>query len=259
MRKAKRVLVVEEMEPYVETRLSEIANKDGIQVQVRGKVFIARGGELTPWDVADGLGRFAGVSPPVDEKRIDMLDKLVAQVLPPRAPALPAEHGMRIGIEGAQTFVEGRKGASLVVESPPEWRIALSGLNPLYYGDWGEGIGVACALARHSKEFVVVVTEGRGIVGGLSALREAQAEGLPLMAVVSPEGLSADVGRARPGSQHRPLEMHALSAALGLDPSAIVDAGPCDAAKLSAAMGAACAGPPGPRILTYEVGQRGAP
>ncbi len=258
MRKAKRVLVVEEMEPYVETRLSEIANKDGIQIQVRGKVFIARGGELTPWDVADGLGRFAGVTPPVDEKRIDMLDKVVAQVLPSRAPALPAQHGMRIGIEGAQAFVDGRKGSSLVVEAPPEWRIALSGLNPLYYGDWGEGIGVACALARHSKDFVVVVTEGRGIVGGLSALREAQAEGLPLMAVVSPEGLSADVGRALPGSHHRPLELHALSAALGLESSAIAEAGPCDAAKLSAAIASVCGGARSPRILSYTVAPKGA-
>ena len=257
MRNAKRVLVIEEMEPYVETRLSEIANKDGIQTQIRGKVFIARGGELTPWDVADGLGRFAGISPPVDEKRVAMLEKVAHQVLPERAPALPAEHGMRVAIEGTQAYAGGSKGVSLVVEAPPEWRIALSGANPLYFGDWGEGIGVACALARHSKQQVIVVTEGRGVVGGLSALREAQAEGLPLMAVVSPEGLSADVGRALPGARHRPLELHALSAALGLGETAIVEAGACDAERLKAQIASALAGSKGPRILAFSKPVRG--
>jgi indolepyruvate ferredoxin oxidoreductase alpha subunit len=260
MRKAKRVLVVEEMEPYVETRLSEIANKDGIQVQVRGKIFIARGGELTPWDVADGLGRFAGISPPVDEKRVEMLERLAGQVLPPRAPALPAEHGMRIAIDGAQAFAAGRAGARLVVEAPPEWRIALSEVSPLYFGDWGEGIGVACALARHGREPVVVVTEGRGLVGGLSGLREAQAEGLPLLVVVSPEGLSADVGRALPGGRHHPLDLRALSSALGLGDAALVEAGPCDRGNLATALGRTAAPDlKGPRILTFTKAPGGAP
>lgn len=256
MRKAKRVLVVEEMEPYVETRLSEIANKDGIQTQIRGKVFVPRGGELTPWDVADGLGRFAGISPPVDEKRVELLEKVVAQALPPRAPALPAHHGMRVAIEGAQGHLKERQGTSLVVEAPPEWRIALSGARPLYFGDWGEGIGVGCALARHSTDYVLVVTEGRGLVGGLSALREAQAEGLSLMVIVSPQGLSAEVARALPGAHHKQLELHALSAAIGLEDAAIVEAGACDAQGLAGAIAAACRGSRGPRLLTFAVVQK---
>ncbi len=256
MRKAKRVLVVEELEPYVETRLSEIANKEGIQTQVRGKVFIARGGELTPWDVADGLGRFAGISPPVDEKRIEMLDKVVATALPRRAPSLPADHGMRVAIEAAESFARSQSGASLVVEAPPEWRVALSGVEALYFGDWGEGLGVGAALARRSKEYVIVVTEGRGVVGGLSALREAHAEGLPLMALVSPQGLSAAVERALPGAHHRPLDLRALAAALGLGDSAITEVGPADAARLAEALAAAAKGAHGPRLLTFSSRQQ---
>ncbi len=251
MRKAKRVLVVEELEPYVETRLSEIANKEGLPTQVRGKVFIPRGGELTPWDVADGLGRFAGISPPVDEKRVETIERVVREVLPRRAPSLPASHAMRTAIEAAESFARSRKGAAVVVEAPPEWRVALEGVAALYFGDWGEGLGVGCALARRAKGFVVVVTEGRGVVSGLSALREAQAERLPLMAVVSPQGLSADVERALPGAHHHGLDLRALAAALGLGTDAIVHAGETDRAGLEAAMASASSGAKGPRILTF--------
>lgn len=252
MRKAKRVLVVEELEPYVETRLSEIANKEGIQTQVRGKVFISRSGELTPWDIADGIGKFAGISPPVDEKRIETLDRVVDQVLPRRAPALPKDHGMRVAIEAAEAFARSTPGVAVVVEAPPEWRVALSDLEALYFGDWGEGLGVGCALARRSKEIVVVVTEGRGVVGGLSALREAQAEGLPLMALVSPQGLAAAVERALPGARHRALDLRALAAALGLDAAAIAELPEVSSKELADAIEQAAKKAKGPRIVSFR-------
>jgi len=252
MRKAKRCLVIEELEPYVETRLSEIANKEGIPIQVRGKVFISRGGELTPWDVSDGLGRFAGLTPPVDEKRIETLDRIVAAALPIRAPFLPPAHSFRLAVEAAEAFCLGSKDWELVIEAPPEWRAALTGSKALYLGDWGEGLGVACAVARRSERRVIVVTEGRGIVGGLSALREAQTEELPLIALVSPQGLSAAVERALPGAAHHALDLRALAQALGIEASAILELGPAGPADLSAALSAAAAPGKGPRILSFE-------
>jgi indolepyruvate ferredoxin oxidoreductase alpha subunit len=252
MRRARRVLVVEELEPFVESRLSDILNKEGIAASVRGKVFISRGGELTTWDVADGLGRFAGLTPPVDDKRIELLDKVVAQVLPARAPALAHGHGMRTAVEAVEKFIVARPGATLIVEAPPEWRVAFAGAKALYFGDWGEGLGVGAAVARRSSEPVAVATEGRGIVAGLSALREAQAEGLPLLSLVSPQGLSASVERALPGAPHHQLDLRALAAGLGLHPSAIVEVGPCDASELARALGEAADLKGGPKILTFE-------
>ncbi len=252
MRKAKRCLVVEELEPYVETRLSEIANKEGIAIHVRGKVFIARGGELTPWEVADGLGRFAGLTPPVDEKRIETLDRVVAQALPPRAPFLPAAHAFRQAVEAAEAFAAASEGWELVIEAPPEWRAALGGAKALYLGDWGEGLGVGCAVARRSGRRVVVVTEGRGIVAGLSALREAQAESLPILTLVSPQGLSAAVERALPGAHHHVLNLRALAQALGLEASAIVEIGAAGPGELSSALSKAAKSGKGPVILAFD-------
>jgi len=253
MRKAKRCLVVEELEPYVETRLSEIANKEGISVQVRGKVFIARGGELTPWDVADGLGRFAGLTPPVDEKRVETLDRVVREALPPRAPSLPPAHAFRAALEAAGAFAAASGAWDLIVEAPPEWRAALAGSGALYLGDWGEGLGVACAVARRQGARALVVTEGRGIVAGLSALREAKAESLQVLALVSPQGLSAAVERALPGAHHHVLNLRALSQALGLEASAIVEIGPAGPLELGSALRqAAASSGKGPTILAFE-------
>jgi TPP-dependent indolepyruvate ferredoxin oxidoreductase alpha subunit len=250
LRRARRALVIEELEPFVESRLCEIVNKEGLPVSVRGEVFFARGGELTTWDVADGLGRFTGLTPPVDDKRIEMLDKLVAQALPPRAPFLPEGHGIRVAIEAAAAFAAS-SGAQYLVEAPPEWRAALFDALPLYFGDWGEGLGVGTALARRSNLPIVVVTEGRGVVAGLSAVREAQAEGLPLLAIVSPQGLAAAVDRALPGAAHHSLNLRALATALGLDPAAIIDLGGADRKALTAALSSAASGK-GPRVFTFS-------
>jgi hypothetical protein len=223
-----------------------------LQATVRGKVFISRGGELTTWDVADGLGRFAGLTPPVDDKRIEMLDKVAAQSLPVRLPQLARGHGMRTCVEAGEAFTARRPDARLVVEAPPEWRVAFAGAQALYFGDWGEGLGVGAAVARRSNAPVVVATEGRGIVAGLSALREAQAEHLPLLVVVSPQGLSASVERALPGAAHHQLDLGALAAGLGLSPAAILDLGPSGAAPLAEALGAAADLGGGPRIFTFS-------
>jgi len=253
MAKAKRAIVIEELEPFVESRVSDIANKEGLSVTVRGKLFFPRGGELTTRDIADGLGRFMGVSPPVDDKRLALIDKIVAQALPERRPSLPPSHGMRQACEAASAYTGDTSRERLIVEAPPEWRIAMGEVSPLYFGDWGEGLGVGAAIARKRGAPTVVVTEGRGVVAGLSALREAEAEKLKLLVVVSPQGLSPAVGRALPGAPHHALDLKALSAALGLEPTTLLDIGPADVPTLAGALAQAAGDKLWPRMVTFQV------
>lgn len=257
--KCKRALIIEELEPFVEARMADIANKEGLHVTVRGKLFFPRGGELTTRDIADGLGRFMGVTPPVDDKRLAAIQKLVQQALPERRPELPPSHGMRQACEAALAYTGDRSRERLIVEAPPEWRVAMGAVAPLYFGDWGEGLGIGAALARKRGAPTVVVTEARGVVAGLSALREAQAERLKLLVLVSPQGLSPTVGRALPGAAHSTLDLKALAAALGLEPTTLLDIGQSDVPALAGALAQAASDKVWPRIVSFQVESGGKP
>lgn len=81
---ADRVLVVEELEPVIETFLKSFAYENGFRLEVHGKDLVPQIGELTLNKVGYAISRFYGLQYPFEKLSID----INPLNLPPRPPIL---------------------------------------------------------------------------------------------------------------------------------------------------------------------------
>jgi indolepyruvate ferredoxin oxidoreductase alpha subunit len=84
------VLVVEELEPFVEDGVKVIAKDGDIQVKIHGKDVLSLVGELSTRQVTEALAGLTGVKPPVDFAEIDKIRDEASALLPLRPPAMCA-------------------------------------------------------------------------------------------------------------------------------------------------------------------------
>ncbi len=84
------VLVVEELDPYLEQRIKAIAKDYAPDVEILGKMtgHMPRVGEYTMRTILEGLSKAIGVAPPVDFAEIDRRSSKVLERVPPRPPIL---------------------------------------------------------------------------------------------------------------------------------------------------------------------------
>ncbi len=85
-----KVLVVEELEPFVEEATKVVAKDNDITTKVHGKDLLTLAGELSTRLVAEALNKLTGVKPPVDFQEIDALRKETESLLPLRPPTMCA-------------------------------------------------------------------------------------------------------------------------------------------------------------------------
>ncbi|HTY81268.1 MAG TPA: hypothetical protein VMB24_00635, partial [Dehalococcoidales bacterium] len=84
------ILVVEELEPFVEDEVKVVAEDMGIISKIHGKDFIPLVGELGVRQAAEALVKLTGVKPPVDFAALDKLRDETAALLPARPPTMCA-------------------------------------------------------------------------------------------------------------------------------------------------------------------------
>ncbi|MFC1871779.1 indolepyruvate ferredoxin oxidoreductase subunit alpha [Chloroflexota bacterium] len=81
-------LVVEELDPFVETHVKAIAGESNIPVRIHGKDMVPRSGELSTRKVTEALAGLTGDRLPVDFIARDKLNEEITSLLPWRPPAL---------------------------------------------------------------------------------------------------------------------------------------------------------------------------
>jgi indolepyruvate ferredoxin oxidoreductase, alpha subunit len=84
------VVVVEELEPFVEDAVKVVAKDYDIAVKIHGKDVLALAGELSTRQVAEALSRLTGVKSPIDFAQLDKIREETAALLPVRPPTMCA-------------------------------------------------------------------------------------------------------------------------------------------------------------------------
>jgi indolepyruvate ferredoxin oxidoreductase alpha subunit len=84
------VLVVEELDPFVELHVKAIANEHDIPVKIHGQDLLTNIGELSTRKVTEAVMKLTQAKPPIDFTNLDKLAKETAPLLPWRPPALCA-------------------------------------------------------------------------------------------------------------------------------------------------------------------------
>jgi len=82
------ILVVEELDPFVETHVKAIAQEANIPVKIHGKDLVPRIGELSTRKVVEAIATLTNSKPPIDFNKIDKLSQEAASLLPQRPPTL---------------------------------------------------------------------------------------------------------------------------------------------------------------------------
>ncbi|UCE36644.1 MAG: indolepyruvate ferredoxin oxidoreductase subunit alpha [Thermoplasmata archaeon] len=85
---SEKVLVVEELEPFVETEVRAQANKMGISIPIFGKELIPLAGELSVFKVVEAVSKFTETQLPIDITKILDVQEKAGQLAPPRPPVL---------------------------------------------------------------------------------------------------------------------------------------------------------------------------
>ena len=145
-----KVVVVEELEPYLELQVKAMAKDHAPNVEIYGKMgkhYFPRNGELSTRLVASGLAEVTGRKMPIDFARVDRVFSEVAKGLPSRPPILCAGCPHR-----ASFFVMKRVGGESAAYPTDIGCYALGTAPPLGIGDllicMGSSISTAQGISK---------------------------------------------------------------------------------------------------------------
>ena len=150
LKKHEKIIIVEELEPYLETQIKAIAKDYAPDVEIYGKMSrqcFPREGELSTRMVVAGLAKITSRKLPIDFGKIDERYAQVASGLPPRPPILCAGCPHR-----ASLYVMKKVAGEEAVYSTDIGCYALGCASPLRAGDimtcMGASIGTAEGISR---------------------------------------------------------------------------------------------------------------
>ena len=150
LRKYRMVVVVEELEPYLEMQIKALAKDHSPNVKMCGKMameFFPREGELSTRLVANGLAKITGRKVPIDFEKVMQKSVEVARGLPSRPPVLCAGCPHR-----ASYFVIKKVGGNKALYPDDIGCYALGVSPPLNVGDimvcMGASVGTAQGMSK---------------------------------------------------------------------------------------------------------------
>jgi len=145
-----KIIVVEELEPYLEMQIKAIAKDYAPNVEIYGKMikpYFPRDGELSTRIVVTGLAKITGKKLPIDFGKIDEKFGEAARNLPPRPPILCVGCPHR-----ASLYVMKKVAGEKAVYSTDIGCYALGAAPPLSAGDimtcMGASIGTAEGISK---------------------------------------------------------------------------------------------------------------
>ena len=219
LRGAKRVLVLEELEPYLEDQIRALANEFDIRVDVYGKAqgLVPRTGELDPDLVAEALVRLDMLDP----KTVQRLRDTKLPKVPVRPPVLCPGCGHR-GVAYAARQASRRQDVLFPVDIGC---YSLVEYPPTATGDillcMGSSIGTAAGLAATTdKKILAFIGDSTFYHAGIPALIHAVHQGLTMTVCIMDNGTTAMTGhQPHPGiasKDHPAVDMEGLVKACGV-------------------------------------------
>jgi len=160
LKSVKEILVVEELDPFVELHVKAIVGGHNISVKVHGKDLVSRTGELSTRKVTEAIARLTECKLPVDFAELDKLEQEVAPLLPLRPPALCA------GCSHRASFRAITAAAQRVARGYGE------DVEPIYPGDIG-CYTLALNPPQHAVDTCICMGGSFGLANGMAHVVEA--------------------------------------------------------------------------------------
>ncbi|TXT56839.1 MAG: Indolepyruvate oxidoreductase subunit IorA [Candidatus Thorarchaeota archaeon] len=200
--KHKRVLIVEELEPFLETHARRIAQREEISVEILGKEqgYFSRTFEYSPRIVIEALAKIINRNTGINWDAIDDMEKDLPD-LPPRPPLLCAGCPHRATYYAIRTATRGKAiypsdiGCYTLSIAPP-----LETADILF--DMGSSITTACGLSQVTdQDIVCTIGDSTFFASGLPGIVNAVYNHHPISIVVLDNRTTAMTGhQPHPGT-----------------------------------------------------------
>jgi len=234
LRKLRTVLIVEELQPYLELHVTAIAKDANPSVTIYGKWsgHLSEAFEYNPNIVATAMAKVLGVTPPVDYDRVLAEAEELKKGLPDRPPTFCPGCPHRATLHA---LLQATKGTRHVLATDIGC-YSMSFLPPLGYGDtllsMGACMGVATGLQYGVQEKVVAMVGDStfwhaGLPGLVNAIHHNDDFTLVILdnEVTAMTGQQPDPGRDynAGGQPAKPLVLENVIRAMGVSDITIVD------------------------------------
>lgn len=174
LRRHQKVLIVEELEPFIETHARRLAQLNGIKVEILGKEqeYFSKVGEYSPRVVMEALYRATNCNTPINWQDIDEKSKKLPDI-PPRPPLLCAGcphratyYTIRAATRGKAIYPSDIGCYTLSIAPPLETADILL--------DMGSSITTACGIAEVTDQDVVAtIGDSTFFASGLPGIVDA--------------------------------------------------------------------------------------
>ncbi len=198
VKSVERILVVEELDPVIETHVKSIMIDHGIVKEVHGKDLIPEFYELIPRHLIVAFSHLMNLKVPKDYSFYDNINNEVERFLPPRPPAFCA------GCPHRSTLYALKRALAITrvkyIYSNDIGCYSLSINPPFGFGDvlysMGAGVGVGQGLALLQDQFVIAaVGDSTFYHAAIPALINAVHSNSPLLVLVMDNGVTAMTGQ----------------------------------------------------------------
>lgn len=225
LKEVRKVIVVEEIDPYLEMELKALAYDEKLNVEIIGRQEVfPRVGELTPDDVESVL---LG-------KELSMSETNLPRRPPPLCPGCPhigTYMGLKMGISRA-----GYRWGEIPIMG--DIGCYALGLNPPFEAIWtehsmGASISMAMGLkvAGYSKPVIAVIGDSTFYHSGITSLIEAVHKNIDLLVVIMDNSTVAMTGHqptpeyeeSISGRRMRPLSLEKVVRGLGVEKLVVAD------------------------------------
>jgi indolepyruvate ferredoxin oxidoreductase alpha subunit len=229
-----RVLVIEELDPYVERMVKRVAFDEGLRVRVVGKEegLLPLEGELNPGLVLQAVAGFLGEKPPAVEAASPKLEAPPRP--PPLCPGCPHRASYlaillgirRAGFRTSEVPIFGDIGCYALSVYPP--------LNAIWTEhSMGASISMAMGLklSGYPKPVIATIGDSTFFHAGIQPLIEAVHKRVDILVVILDNNVVAMTGhqatpawsRTETGREAKPVDLVEVVKAIGVDSLAIVD------------------------------------
>ncbi len=190
----KKVLVVEELEPYLERELERTAKKSNCGLQVLGKNLLPQVGELTPGQVAGAVASFAGKKFTPEKK--DLKPVLRRPQLCPGCPYWLVFGGVKKAVDPEKVVFGGDIGCYMLAGGPPHFLQD-------YLSCMGSSVGIAHGIKKATgQKLITFIGDGTFFHSGIPALiNTVFNKSNPLIIILSNQTTAMTGHQPHPGAQ----------------------------------------------------------
>lgn len=225
MRDVDTVVVVEELEPFLEVKAREIANMERLNVRVVGREFFPKYGEYSTGLVTTCLARALGMQPgPGIARALERFDAYKAEV-PKRFPTFCAGcperatiYAIKQAVDMDRTVIAGDIGCYVMSFFPPlecsDFIICMSG-----------GLSAAIGMStKTDQNIVALIGDSTFLHTGMAPLADAVAHEADLTLIVFENNWTAMTGHQPVlGVTDNKLSIEAICRAIGVQELKVVD------------------------------------